>query len=434
MPQMAVTSFGGARFLLDLYRGTLEALSGRGLVRAALCRTPIPALRVRIFGLGKAACSMAQGAAEALRVDFSGVLAAHEPAPHPRQLALHVGDHPLPSVASQRAGQALLDAARATPPEDLALFLVSGGGSAIAAVPTPPLTIEDLSATTEALLRSGASIGELNTVRKHVTQLAGGWLAAHCRARQALVLMLSDIASGDLSSIASGPTLPDPSSFADAFEIVERRGAEVPAAVREYLRLGRSGRFGETPKPGDARLRHLRHRVLASPRSLTEEAQARATRQGVAAQVAVSAFDGDLEWLKRTLSERMRAWRAAPPRQPLLLIASGEPRLRVPPGSGSGGRMQQLALSLARDFSGLDFCALCAGSDGRDGPTAFAGALVDGATLSRAHARGVDLSRHLDGFDAATAVHALGIGIDRFASGTNLTDLALILLGPSLLP
>lgn len=428
---MPWTRSRGAALLWTIYREALAALSGRALVSAALRRTPIPALHVRVFGIGKAACSMALGAADALRADFSGVLAADAPSPHPRQLSLMVGDHPLPSEASQRAGRALLDAAMATRPEDFALFLLSGGGSAIAALPRPPLTVADLAATTDALLRSGASIDALNAVRGHLTELGGGGLAAHCRARRGLVLMLSDIASGQISALASGPTLPADTSLADVAEVVARSGAQLPAAVRACLSR-EAGAVAKAPDPGAAR--HLRHRVLATPRTLAQEVLARAARQGMDARIAASAFDGEWALLAQMLTGRAQALLEVPDGRPLLLVASGEPRLRVPQACGSGGRMQQLALSLARDLAGRDFCALCAGSDGRDGPTDFAGAIVDGATQARACARGLDLAQHLAHFDAAPAVRALGLGIDRFASGTNLTDLALVLLWPSRLP
>ena len=420
-----------ARLLTRVYRESLQSLGGRALVRAALSTTPIPALRVRLFALGKAACAMAFGASESLRVEFSGVVAAHERSPHPRQLSLHLGGHPIPTRASVQTGQALWDAVEATRPEDFAIFLISGGASAIAALPVAPLSIEELAATTDALLRSGAPIDAINQVRKHLTRLGGGRLAAQCRARRGLVLMLSDIASGDIGALASGPTLPDPSTFADALDIIERHGAQVPRSVLDCLARGRDGLMEETPKPGDARLGRLRHRLLASPSSLADKACQLMSAQGVFARAVTASFDGDLKSLADVFVREAHAQESSSDRRPLLLVASGEPRLCVPSARGSGGRMQHLALSLAQSLAGHDFCALCAGSDGRDGDTDFAGAIVDGQTAQRALSRGVDLARHLDGFDSSTAVRALRLGLDRFLSGTNLTDLALVLVGAS---
>jgi hydroxypyruvate reductase len=379
------------------------------------------------LGLGKAACGMAQGAAEGLRVEFSGVLATHELTPHPRGLDVFVGDHPIPSVASARAGQALLDAARATQPEDFALFLVSGGGSAIAALPVEGLSMADVAATTAALLHSGASIDEINTVRAHLTQLGGGRLAASCRANHGLVLMLSDIASGQLSTLASGPTLANATSPAEALGVIERSGALVPSAVIDSLRRAPIA----SPSGEDVRSRRRRHRVLATPHTLAEEARCQAETRGLTPHVVASAFDGDFESLASLLVERAREISSDPSGQPTLLIASGEPRLNLPTERGSGGRMQQLALTLAHALAGRDVCALCAGSDGRDGSTAFAGARIDGSTSARAQAMGIDLALVLERFDATPAVRSLGVGIDRFQSATNLTDLALVLLWPS---
>ena len=431
----ALANERAAALLTGTYRQALAALSGRALVRAALARTPIPALCVRVFALGKAACGMAEGAADALRVEFSGLIAAHERAPHPREFELWTGEHPLPGPASARAGEALLAAAERCAPEDFALFLLSGGGSAIAALPAEGLSPEDLAATTAALLRSGASIDALNAVRKHLTRLGGGQLAARCPARKALALVLSDVASGELSALASGPTLPDPTSFADALAVAEgasaAAGALIPRRVLDHLRAGSAGHLAETPGPGDARLTHVHHRVLATPHALAEEARRQAERAGLAAHVVASGFDGDFEALAAHLAERAQSSLAAA--TPTLLIATGEPRLCVPPRAGEGGRMQQLALRLARDLSGADFCALCAGSDGRDGATEFAGALVDGQSAGRARARGFDLDALLERCDATRAVRALDLGLRRFSSGTNLTDLALVLCRPTAL-
>ena len=428
---MSETRSPAARLLTDVYRASLQSLSGRALVRAALSKTPVPALCARLFAMGKAACAMALGASEALRVEWSGVIAAHERSTTPRQLSLHLGGHPMPTAASVQAGQALWDAVEATRPEDFAIFLVSGGASAIAALPMAPLTIEALAATTDALLRSGASIDAINQVRKHLTLLGGGRLAARCRARNGLVLMLSDIASQDIGALASGPTLPDPSTFADALDIIERHGAQVPRAALDCLTRGRDGLLEETIKPGDARLGHLRHRLLASPSSLADKACQLMSAQGISARAVARSFDGDLESLADVFVREARAEVSSSERRPILLVASGEPRLRVPAAHGHGGRMQHLALWLAQSLAGHDFCALCAGSDGRDGDTDFAGAIVDGETASHALSRGIDLARCLDGFDSSTAVRALRLGLDRFLSGTNLTDLALVLIGAS---
>ena len=424
----ALTRRRAADVLGALWRGALTALSGRTLVRESIKRMPIPALHVRVFALGKAAAAMAFGADEALRAQHSGLVVAHEKAAVPRGFALMVGGHPLPDDSSAAAGQALLQAVDAARPEEMSLFLISGGGSALASLPAEGLTVGDVARTTEALLKSGASIGEINAVRKHLTQLGGGQLAARCRSGRITALMLSDIPSGDVSALASGPVTPDAATFADALDVVSKLPeGQIPARVLEHLTLGAAGRIAETPKPGDRRLLRIRHHVLASPAALAEAARAKSAEIGLPARIASPSFQGDLHSLAKILCGAVQQELAASDETgPTLLIAAGEPSLKVPEGCGQGGRMQTLALCLARELAGRDVAFLCAGSDGRDGPTDLAGAVADGTTAALAEGMGEDLQGALDRFDASPCLRRLGLGLPAFESGTNLTDLVLI--------
>lgn len=431
----------------SLWRETLDALSGRNLVRAALARTPVPALHVRIVALGKAALSMAWGAVDALRVDrISGVVASHEPGRCPEGLRLLVGAHPLPDESSAAAGRALMEASASAAPDDFTLYLVSGGGSSIACLPVEGLGMEDMAKASEALLKAGIPIDGINIVRRQLNQVADGGLARVNRSRNALAMMVSDVPSGDASMIASGPVSQGAGGAREALSIAV--GPEVrgfPEAALEHLRRlaaaeGKPGDgFESCADPVDMRReRQVRCRVLADPRSMGEKVAEKARGRGVAARIVVQGFQGPLEELAETMARRAleelekgSSTGSGPEcgengAQPVLLIATGEPALAVPSGCGTGGRMQTLALMLASALAGRDVAVLCAGSDGRDGPTDLAGAVADGDTCPKADEMGVDLKKAVEGFDATPAVQELGIGIPRFSSGTNLTDLCMV--------
>ncbi len=405
--------------LENSYRKSVEALSGESLVRDALAaHQEASANRVRVIAVGKAACSMTRGAARALP-QATGVVAGHFPEPLPPGFELVLGAHPVPDERSVRAARALCEAARGAHEDEPVLFLVSGGGSAIAALPAEGVTLREKIETTRALLRSGAAIEEMNAVRKHLSAIKGGQLGAACRSRQSLALVLSDVSSNDLGSVASGPTVADTSTFGDCLEIARRRQIALPRSVVDRLERGAAGELSETPKPGNPRLEAIEHRLLAGPRELAETA----ARLAASGQVRVEVF-GPVTCSVEQLAEDIHE-RAASRTSPVLLVYCGEPTLRVPAGSGKGGRMQHLALLLARGLAGRQFQALCAGSDGRDGDTEHCGALVDGQIAARAAERGVDLDGAIARFDSATALGELSAALPAFASGTNLCDLVL---------
>ncbi|MGI5860742.1 MAG: glycerate kinase type-2 family protein [Myxococcales bacterium] len=405
-----------------IYRKSVAALSGENLVRDALAaRDEAWANRIRVIALGKAGCSMARGAARAL-AQATGVVASHVSEPVPPGFELVVGSHPVPDERSVHAARALREAARGAREDEQVLFLISGGGSAIAALPTDGVTLAEKIETTRALLRSGAAIEEMNAVRKHLSAIKGGQLGAACRSRRSQALVLSDVSSNDLGSVASGPTVADTSTFGDCLEIARSRQIALPRSVLDRLERGAAGELPETPKPGDPRLEAIEHRLLAGPRDLAETAARLAASEQVRAE-AHGPFSGSVEQLAEDIHQR-----AASAAGRLLLAYCGEPTLRVPAGSGKGGRMQHLALLLARRFAGQRFQALCAGSDGRDGDTDHGGALVDGQTAARAVELGVDLDSAIARFDSATALGKLAAALPAFASGTNLCDLVLFYL------
>ena len=340
---------------------------------------------LRVVAAGKAAAAMASvlEAAAGERI-AGGVAVTKDGCELPlRRLALRSAAHPVPDARSAEAGGAVLAAAAAAGPDDWLVVLLSGGASALLARPLPGLSLDDLRATTAALLASGAPIEELNAVRKHLTAVSGGRLARATRAARVLVLALSDVIGDDPAVIASGPCTADPSRYADALGVLARRGLRerVPPAVLAHLEAGARGERDESAKPGDPALARVAFRVLASNRDALAAACEAAQREGVPAVVLTGALRGEA----REVGARLAALaRASAPRRATLLAAGGETTVTVR-GAGLGGRCQELALAAALGLAGdARATLLAAGTDGSDGPTDAAGAFADGATTARA--------------------------------------------------
>jgi hydroxypyruvate reductase len=421
------------------------------LVGAALAAEPMPDGPVRLLAVGKAAPAMAGAALAALgaRIEDALVVAPATDAPPSPPAAegsgqagrsgaadgggagdalagarvVH-GSHPRPDAGSLAAGAAILEWAargRGLP----VLALVSGGGSALAVAPAEGIAFPEKVDAVAALMRAGATIHELNALRKHLSRLKGGRLAALLAPAEVRVLLLSDVPGDDLSTIASGPFTPDPTTFADALRAVAARGAALPAAVAARLAAGARGELEETPKPGDPRLARVSHRLLAGPVDLARAAAEEARARGFAAEADPAPLAGDVA----AVAARLAAWaRAHAGRGRRLLALGGEPTIAIPAGARApdGGRAQHLALAAAMEIAGLRAAVLAAGSDGRDGPTEQAGAVVDGATAAQAAAAGVDLVGALSAARSGPAAVLLGAAIPREDTGTHLCDLVLV--------
>jgi glycerate 2-kinase len=408
-----------------VWEDALRRLQAARLVAASLAADPLPAGPVRVLALGKAAAPMLDAALAALGERARGplcVLPEGEPAPAGVR-AIH-GGHPRPPAGSRDAGEAILAWAgegRGLP----ALVLLSGGGSALAVAAAEGVALDEKIEAVAALMRAGATIQELNALRKHLSALKGGRLAVRLHPAETRVLVLSDVPGDDLSVIASGPLAPDPSTFADALSHLAARGAPVPAGVRAHLEAGARGERAETPKPGDPRLARTSHRVLAGPVHLARAAKEAARARGFAAEADPVPLAGDVA----SVAARAVAWaRANAGAGRRLLALGGEPTIRLPPGppAPDGGRAQHLALLAALGIAGLRAAVLAAGSDGRDGPTDQAGAVVDGETVARAASQGVDVDRALREARSGPAAVALGAAIPRRVTGTHLCDLVLV--------
>jgi glycerate-2-kinase len=331
--------------------------------------------------------------------------------------------HPLPDARSVAAAAEALDlAAGAAPPAQL-LVLLSGGASAIWCAPAAGLTLADKLATTDALLRSGAEIAELNSVRKHLSRIKGGRLALAAGTRELLTLAISDVRGDHPDQIGSGPTVADPTRYADALDVLRRHGiaSQVPVAVRSHLEAGAAGAREETPKS----IGHGRFRVVASLAQALEAAVERARALGRRVSNEGAFAYGEVGEVARDLAQRVRrAARAGVE----VLVGGGEPVVRVR-GPGRGGRAQELALRLALELDGepeLAFSALCAGTDGSDGPTDAAGGLVDAHTLERAARRGLAARAALERSDSYALLDAAGALLRTGPTQTNVADVVLV--------
>ena len=339
------------------------------------------------------------------------------------------GGHPTPTAESERAGREALKLAASIAPDETLLVLLSGGASALMAVPADGITLADKQATTQQLLRAGADIHALNTVRKHLSGIKGGWLAAKTAGR-CRGLAISDVVGDDLSVIGSGPTVPDASTFRDSLDILQRFGGEhaYSPAVVERVKSGVDGRVEETPKPGDRRLANAKASIIGGRRHAMEGA----VREAEALGYHVVRIDDAVVGEARVAGpSHLRAClaQAAGVGRPACIVSSGETTVRVT-GDGKGGRNQELALACAAPLASAGVVAAVGsiGTDGIDGPTDAAGAIVDNTTLERARGLRLNPESFLQRNDAYQFFAPLDDLIITGPTGTNVGDLQIILL------
>ncbi|OGL01134.1 MAG: hypothetical protein A3E31_13240 [Candidatus Rokubacteria bacterium RIFCSPHIGHO2_12_FULL_73_22] len=408
-----------------IWQAVLAAADPAPLVRAHLAALPA-ARHILVLGCGKASGAMARAAEEVLgeRIAAGFVVVKDGYTVPLARVRLTEAGHPVPDARGLAASARLLELAHGADEDDLILFLVSGGGSALTPAPAPPVTLAEKGEVTRLLLDAGATIGELNAVRKHLSLFKGGQLARAAWPAAVLTLALSDVIGDALDVIASGPTAPDPTTFQDALDVLTARapGDRAPASVRERLEAGRRGKLEETPKPGDRVFERVSHVVIGNNALVTDAALAAARRLGYRAELLTRALQGEARQVARDLVERARR---LPPRT--CLVAGGETTVTVR-GRGTGGRCQELALAAALELlPGEPLGVLAAGTDGTDGPTDAAGALVDAGTVARARAAGADPRRALEDNDAHAALGASGDLLVTGPTRTNLLDLYLVL-------
>ncbi|ACO47624.1 glycerate kinase [Deinococcus deserti] len=376
--------------------------------------------RTVILSTGKAAISMAQEVRNRLGGPVSGVvIARQEELPATVQdLRVMAGTHPEPGEASVRAGKAAFQAVQNLRPEDLLLCLISGGASSLMCAPQG-VTLQQKAQLTRALLHCGASIHEINAVRKHLSRIKGGQLAAAAFPARVVSLIVSDVVGDDLSVIASGPTAPDPSTYADALAVLDRYGLQAPEA-REHLSQGRRGDWPETPTYGDPAFARVENRVIASGPVALGAGAAALHLSGWEARIWRDDVTGDA---RQAAAEHAREARLLKPGAAIL--SGGETTTVVRAGAGRGGRNLEFLLALALEDP--DVYALAADTDGIDGSSSAAGAVVTPDTLERAAALGLDPRAALEGSDAHSFFEALGDLVQTGPTGTNVNDFRCIL-------
>jgi hydroxypyruvate reductase len=382
-----------------------------------------------LIAAGKAAPAMARAAFEVLGSRIgSGLVVGVESTSLPPSLEGIVGGHPMPSPASEEAGKRALAIAGSAGADEELLVLLSGGASALMAAPAEGLTLDDKRRTTDALLRGGADIHALNTVRKHLSRIKGGQLAARAPGR-CRTLAISDVVGDDLSFIASGPTVPDPTTFEDALEVLRQFGGvdAYPPQVVAHLTRGVTGKLPETPKPGDLRLARATSAVIGGRRDAMSGAVEFARTLGYHVVVLDAPVVGEARMAAESHVRDVEvAARAA--ERPVCVVSSGETTVRVR-GSGRGGRNQEFALAAVDLVASLGtVVAASIGTDGIDGPTDAAGAVVDATTRSRAQASGLDPADFLRDNNAYAFFAALGDLIHTGPTGTNVGDLQVFLI------
>ena len=391
--------------------------------------------KVVLVAVGKASLEMARAAEAVLGEHLAAGLAVTtaRPARGLERVSVREAGHPIPDARGLAAAAELEALVHGLERRDLLIVLLSGGASALVPAPVDGITLDQKARTTASLLRSGATIHELNAVRKHLSRLKGGGLARAAAPARVVSLVLSDVVGDELTTIASGPTVPDTTTFAQALAVLERCGVrdEVPAAVRERFEAGARGGIAETPKPGDACFRRATTRIVGGGRLSVEAAAHEARRRGLKPTVLTTRLEGEAREAARVLVAilRQRVEESAPGSAPVCLLAGGETTVTVR-GAGQGGRNQELAVAAAQALDGFPGPAVVASlaTDGIDGASDGAGGIVDDTTL----ARGVGLglappAAFLAASDTRNYLGPLGDLILTGPTGTNVADIVVLL-------
>jgi glycerate 2-kinase len=401
------------RRMLD---AAIEAASPASAIAAHLPQAP--AGRTIVLGAGKAAAAMAREVEQHMPGPIEGIVVTRYGHAVPCQrIEVVEAAHPVPDAAGSEAAARMLRLAEAAGPDDLVLCLISGGASALLALPAPGISLDDKQALNRALLASGADIGQMNTVRKHLSAIKGGRLAAAAHPARVVSLVISDVPGDQPAVIGSGPTVPDPSTFAQALEVIHRFDIAEPAVVLEHLRAAAD----ETPKPGDPRLARASTTVIATPQASLEAAAEVAREIGLTPVILGDAIEGEAREVAKVLAAvafQVRR-RGQPAAAPCVLLSGGETTVTMR-GRGRGGRNAEFLLALAIQLNGAaGISALAADTDGIDGSEDNAGALITPDTLARGAALGLDAKAMLADNDA----YGFFLGLeDLIVTGPTLTN------------
>jgi glycerate 2-kinase len=412
-------------FLRGLLDVAIEAAQPDAILAPHL--PPPPRGRTIVLGAGKAAAAMARAVERQVQGSIEGLVVTRYGHAVPcARVEVVEAAHPVPDAAGRAAARRILEYALRASEGDLVLCLISGGASALLALPADGLSLEDKQAVNRALLASGADITQMNAVRKHLSAIKGGRLAAAAHPASVVSLLISDVPGDDPAVIGSGPTVPDPSTFADARAILRQYGIDPPERVRDHLAAARD----ETPKPGDPRLAGAKTIIVARPQASLEAAAARAREGGITPVILGDALEGEAREVAKVLAgialQVRRHGQPAP--APCVLLSGGETTVTVR-GSGRGGRNAEFLLALAVHLNGAaGISALAADTDGIDGSEDNAGAIVTPDTLARTRAQGLDAKAMLADNDGYGFFAALGDLVTTGATLTNVNDFRAILI------
>jgi glycerate 2-kinase len=434
------------RDALDIFRCALRAVDPVECVRrhlqvrggnlvAGKRRYPLSRFRrVIVIGAGKAGATMARSVETVLgrRVEGGLVNIKDGHTANVHRVELNECGHPLPDHRGVDGARRIAALAAEAAADDLVICLISGGGSALLPLPADPITLEEKQETTRLLLACGATIHEINAVRKHISAIKGGQLARLCAPATLITLLLSDVVGDPLDVIGSGPTAPDPSTFTEAQAVLDRYGlgARVPASVLERIAAGVLGNIPETPKAGDPAFQRTQNLIVGSNRLAIDAAAERARALEYRPFVLSTTMQGETRVVAGVHAEMVREIRNSgrPVKAPACLISGGETTVTLH-GDGLGGRNQEFVLAAAIAIEGLTgVLAFSAGTDGTDGPTDAAGAFAVGSTVARARELGLDPGDYLNRNDSYHFFDALGSLITTGPTGTNVMDVRLFLI------
>ena len=405
----------------EIFEAALASADPRDAVARHLRGLDPAYRRIWLVGAGKAAAAMASAAEEVLgeRITGGAINTKYGHARPLRRIQTTECGHPMPDQAGVAGARRIEAICRDATEQDLVLCVLSGGASALLPLPAPPMTLADKQTTTQLLLDCGAPIQEINAVRKHLSAIKGGQLARTAAPAAVLSLILSDVIGDDLAVIGSGPTSPDPSTFAEARQVLRKYGLEAPPEVMRRL----SQDAPETPKPGDELFLKVRNVIVGGNRQALDAAARRAAQLGYRPVIVSHSVEGEAREVAAAYAAMARRTTG-----PVCLISGGEPTVTMR-GKGKGGRNQEFALAAAIALAGArHIVALSAGTDGTDGPTDAAGAIVDGATVGRAEKLGFSAGRCLEENNAYPLLEAAGDLLKTGPTGTNVMDIQLMLV------
>ncbi len=387
---------------------------------------------IYVVGAGKASGAMAQALEEILgdRLTSGLVNVRYGYLAPTQRVRLQEAGHPLPDEAGLSATGKIVDLLRGTDEDDLVICLISGGGSALLISPQEGISLEEVKRLTEALLRCGATINEINAVRKHISQVKGGRLARLAHPASLITLILSDVVGDPLDMIASGPTVPDTTTYAEAWRVLERYKLieEIPPTIVRHLKLGKAGQIEETPKDGDAAFERTYNLIIGNNRQAALAAVVKGQELGFNALLLTTHLEGEAREVARVLAALAKevVQYGEPVSPPACLVWGGETTVTVK-GDGLGGRNQEMALATALAIEDMEsVLILCAATDGSDGPTDAAGAIVEGDTVIRARELGLDARAYLANNDSYHFFQALNDLIITGPTNTNVNDLAMV--------